>query len=97
MILHFDGDRVGLKEYYKLERDIFDILKEIQGYPALEISKENIKINNEIDIKFRNLDILIKTETNIKENEIKNIQNLQNNNNHYQKEIDYTQSGSTSC
>lgn len=54
----------------------------------IEISKENIKINNEIDIKFRNLDILIKTETNIKENEIKNIQNLQNNNNHYQKEID---------
>lgn len=42
MILHFDGDRVGLKEYYKLERDIFDILKEIQGYPALEISEENI-------------------------------------------------------
>ena len=39
MILHFDGDRVGLKEYYKLERDIFDILKEIQGYPALEISE----------------------------------------------------------
>ena len=42
MILHFDGDMVGLKEYYKLERDIFDILKEIQSYPALEISEENI-------------------------------------------------------
>ena len=42
-ILHFDGDKVGLKEYFRLERDIFDILKDIQGFPALEVNEEDIK------------------------------------------------------
>ena len=42
-ILHFDGDKVGLKEYFRLERDIFDILKDIQGFPTLEVDEEDIK------------------------------------------------------
>ncbi len=42
-ILHFDGDKVGLKEYFRLERDIFDILKDIQGFPTLEVGEEDIK------------------------------------------------------
>ena len=42
-ILHFDGDKVGLKEYFRLERDIFDILKDIQGFPTLEVNEEDVK------------------------------------------------------
>lgn len=47
MALHFDGDKVGLKEYYQLEHDIFNILKSIQGFPKLEINEEHI--NNGIE------------------------------------------------
>lgn len=43
IILHFDGEKVGLKEYYQLEQDIFDILKTIQEFPKLEINEEHIK------------------------------------------------------
>lgn len=42
-ILHFDRDKVGLKEYFKLEKDTFDILKNIQSFPALEVNEEDIK------------------------------------------------------
>lgn len=54
----------------------------------IEISKENIKHNNEIDIKFRNIETIIKTETQIKETQIKNIQNIINENENYNKEIE---------
>lgn len=54
----------------------------------IEISKENIKFNNEIDIKFRNIETIIKTETQIKETQIKNIQNIINENESYNKEIE---------
>ena len=43
IILHFDGEKVGLKEYYQLEQDIFDILKSVQSFPALKIEDEHIK------------------------------------------------------
>lgn len=54
----------------------------------IEISKENIKFNNEVDIKFRNIEASIKAETQIKENKIKEIQNLENESSYYKKEIE---------
>ena len=42
-VLYFCGDKVGLKDYYQLERNIFDILKYIQSFPKLEINEEHIK------------------------------------------------------
>lgn len=42
IILHFDGDKVGLKNYYELERDVYSILKDIQSYPCLELNEEDI-------------------------------------------------------
>lgn len=54
----------------------------------IETSKENIKFNNEIDIKFRNIETIIKTETQIKETQIKNVQNLINENETFNKEIE---------
>lgn len=54
----------------------------------IETSRENIKYNNEIELQFKNLETIIKTETQIKENQIKNIQNLLNECEYYNKEID---------
>lgn len=42
IILHFDGDKVGLYNYYELERDVYSILKDIQSYPCLELNEEDI-------------------------------------------------------
>lgn len=54
----------------------------------IELCKVNIKFNNEVDIKFRNIEAAIKTETQIKENKIKEIQNLENECSYYKKEIE---------
>lgn len=43
IILHFGGDKVGLNSYYQLERDVFNILKEIQKYPELKLEEENVE------------------------------------------------------
>jgi DNA repair exonuclease SbcCD ATPase subunit len=53
----------------------------------IETNKDNIKYNNEIDIKIRNLDETIKAETNIKEQLIKEIESYNNNIKNYEKEI----------
>ena len=42
-ILHFDGDKVGLLSYYTMERDIFNILQEIQSYPSLKVEDDDIE------------------------------------------------------
>ena len=42
IILHFDGNKVGLKNYYELERDVYSILKDIQSYSCLELNEEDI-------------------------------------------------------
>ena len=42
IILHFNGNKVGLYSYYELERDVYSILKDIQSYPCLELDEEDI-------------------------------------------------------
>lgn len=66
----------------KLQLELLNKTKE-----EIETNKENIKFNNEIDIKIRNFDVLIQTETNIKENQIKIIQNTISENKYYNEEI----------
>ena len=43
IILHFDDSRVGLKEYYLSEKNVFETLKKLQDAPLLEVSKEDIE------------------------------------------------------
>lgn len=40
--LHFDGEKVGLLNYYNLEKDTYEIVKAIQEFPTLKVSEENI-------------------------------------------------------
>lgn len=54
----------------------------------IETNKENIKYNNEIDNKIRIVDENIKVETNIKEQQIRLIQNYKNEITQYNKQID---------
>lgn len=56
-----------------------------------EVNKENIIYNNEIDNKINILDEQLKTEINIKENYIKNIEKLNNENINNQKDINKRQ------
>lgn len=53
----------------------------------IETNKENIKYNNEIDNKIRILDENIKVETNIKEEQIREIQNFKNEITNFNKQI----------
>lgn len=53
----------------------------------IETCKENIKYNNEIDIKFRNLETILKTESQIEIDQIKKIQDIENENKYYLNEI----------
>lgn len=41
--LHFDGDKVGLLSCYLMEKEIYEILKEIQSYPSLKLTDDDIK------------------------------------------------------
>lgn len=43
VILHFDSGKVGLLSYYNTETETYEILKEINKFPALTITKGNIK------------------------------------------------------
>ena len=54
----------------------------------IETNKENIKYNNEIDNKIRIVDENIRVETNIKEQQIREIQNYKNEITQYTKEIE---------
>ena len=54
----------------------------------IETNKENIKYNNEIDNKIRIVDENIKVETNIKEQQIRLVQNYKNEITQYNKQID---------
>lgn len=54
----------------------------------IETNKENIKYNNEIDNKIRIVDENIKVETNIKEQQIRLMQNYKNEITQYNKQID---------
>ena len=54
----------------------------------IETNKENIRYNNEIDNKIRIVDENIKVETTIKEQQIREIQNLKNEIANYTKQID---------
>ena len=54
----------------------------------IETNKENIKYNNEIDNKIRIVDENIKVETNIKEQQIREIQNLKNEITNFTKQIE---------
>lgn len=42
-ILHFQGERVGLKEYFELERNIYEILKTLHSFPSLKVSDDDVK------------------------------------------------------
>lgn len=53
----------------------------------IETNKENIKYNNEIDNKIRIVDENIKVETNIKEQQIREIQNFKNEISNFTKQI----------
>ena len=64
-----------INEYTKLKEEI-------------EVNKENIKLNNEIDIKIRNVDVNINTETRSKEQIIREIEAHKNEVNNYQKNIE---------
>ena len=54
----------------------------------IETNKENIKYNNEIDNKIRIIDENIKVETNIKEQQIREIQNNRNEISNFNKQIE---------
>ena len=54
----------------------------------IDINKENIRYNNEIDNKIRLVDENIRVETNIKEQQIREIQNYKNEITQYTKEIE---------
>lgn len=54
----------------------------------IETNKENIRYNNEIDNKIRLVDETIRVETNIKEQQIREIQNYKNEITFYTKEIE---------
>lgn len=54
----------------------------------IETNKENIRYNNEIDNKIRLVDETIRVETNIKEQQIREIQNYKNEITQYTKEIE---------
>ena len=54
----------------------------------IETNKENIKYNNEIDNKIRIVDESIKVETNIKEQQIREIQNFKNEITNFTKQIE---------
>lgn len=54
----------------------------------IETNKENIRYNNEIDNKIRLVDENIKVETGIKEQQIREIQNLKNEIDNFTKQID---------
>jgi exodeoxyribonuclease V alpha subunit len=41
-ILHIDGDKIGLKRYYQTELNIYNILKDLNKYPKLELTEEQI-------------------------------------------------------
>ena len=41
--LHFDGNKVGLLQYYLNEKNIFDILKSLQTYKPLKVLNEDIE------------------------------------------------------
>lgn len=43
IILHFDENRVGLKEYYTSENNVFKKLKKLQSYEPLKISEHDIE------------------------------------------------------
>ena len=61
----------------------FNKLKE-----EIETNKENIKLNNEIDIKIRNVDVNISTETRSKEQVIREIEAYKNEIKNYTKNIE---------
>lgn len=42
-VLHFNGDKVGLLSYYVMERDIYNILQEVESYPSLSVDDEDIE------------------------------------------------------
>lgn len=64
-------------------------LKELERQKTeIETNKENIRYNNEIDNKIRLIDENIRVETNIKEQQIREIQNYKNEVTVYTKEID---------
>lgn len=41
--LHFDGDMVGLKEYYKSEMNVYDILKALSSYDQLNVTEDDFE------------------------------------------------------
>lgn len=53
----------------------------------IETNKENIKLNNDIDIKIRNVEVSINTETRLKEQTIREIEAYKNEVTNYQKNI----------
>lgn len=91
-------DKESVNERQKTELKIVAIQSNIENL-RLQLSaqkqkrdevianKEYIRMNNEIDIKIRNIDVNIQTEVSIKETQIRLIQNYKNENANYQKEI----------